>query len=77
MKRKIKKHRKSSKYTAGHVYFSLLIGFAVIAFWRGAWGLMDLYLLPNNQTLSFTLSLIIGLAILLITHYIIKELMGD
>lgn len=76
MKRKVKKRLKN-QYTTGHIYFSLLVGFAVIAFWRGAWGLMDLYLLPENQALSFTISLLIGLAILIATHYLIKELLGE
>jgi len=56
------------------IWFALLIGFAVIAFWRGAWGILDLYLLPNNVELSMWLSLAIGLIILFATHYATKEL---
>ncbi len=26
------------------VIFAVVIGFAVISFWRGVWGLLDLYL---------------------------------
>lgn len=57
------------------VITSVGIGLAVVSFWRGAWGLMDLYLFPNDQTLSFTFSLIIGLGALYISHYIVQELM--
>ncbi|MBU1198830.1 MAG: hypothetical protein KKF46_02020 [Nanoarchaeota archaeon] len=54
--------------------FAVVIAFAVIAFWRGIWGLMDLYLIPNNPSLSYLLSIIIGLVILIGTHYTVKEL---
>ncbi len=55
--------------------FAVIIAFAVIAFWRGIWGLMDLYLFPDNYELSLWTSLIIGLVILVATHYATKELM--
>jgi len=44
-------------------YF-ILVGFSVVMFWRGAWGLMDLYLFPDNPTLSFSVSLLAGILIL-------------
>ena len=56
------------------ILFALLIGFAVISFWRGDWGLLDIYLLPNNQSASFWISIIIGIVILTATHYSVKEL---
>ena len=55
--------------------FAILIGFAVVSFWRGLWGLMDLYLFPANKTLSFSVSILIGIIILLFTNKLIKELM--
>jgi hypothetical protein len=55
--------------------FAILIAFAVIAFWRGIWGLMDIYLFPENYPLSLWVSVAIGLLILVITHYTTKELM--
>ena len=45
------------------VIITLLLGFAVVNFWRGIWGLMDIYLFPSNQILSFTISVIIGIII--------------
>jgi len=56
------------------ILFALLIGFAVVSFWRGIWGLLDLYLLPNNQPVSLWISIIIGVVILTATHYAVKEL---
>ncbi len=54
---------------------AVLIGFAVISFWRGVWQLMDIYLLPSNPTASYVISIILGLVILVFTHKTIKELM--
>jgi len=42
--------------------FLFVVG--VVAAWRGIWGLLDLYLFPGNETLSFILSLAFGIGIL-------------
>lgn len=57
------------------VGFAILIAFAVVSFWRGVWGLMDTYLFPNDYLVSLWVSLVIGLVILIGTHYATKELM--
>lgn len=65
-----------SKMGAKHqTIFAIIIAFAVIAFWRGLWGLMDEYLFPADYRLSLWVSLVVGLAILIATHYAAKELM--
>jgi hypothetical protein len=53
---------------------AVLIGAAVISFWRGVWGLMDIYLFPNNPAVSFVISLLMGVAILYGTNHISKKL---
>lgn len=54
---------------------TMLIGLTIVMFWRGAWGLMDLYLFPDNQELSFITSLIIGLLLLFIlNHHKLRDL---
>ncbi|OGH16511.1 MAG: hypothetical protein A3C30_04975 [Candidatus Levybacteria bacterium RIFCSPHIGHO2_02_FULL_40_18] len=69
-------HRYKIKYKIHHkLIMAIGIGIAVVSFWRGAWGLMDIYLFPENPTLSFSASFIIGFVILYITHYIVRELM--
>lgn len=71
-----KNKRFNSKHKLHHkLLMALGIGVSVILFWRGAWGLMDLYLFPNNLTLSYAASFVIGFVILYATHYIVKELM--
>ncbi|KAK6181076.1 hypothetical protein SNE40_009011 [Patella caerulea] len=43
----------------------LLFGPLVAAFWRGTWGLLDIYMLPDNQVLSLCASLVWGLLVYL------------
>lgn len=54
--------------------FAIIIAFAVISFWRGLWGLFDVYLFPENYVLSLWASIITGLVILIATHYTVREL---
>ena len=56
-----------NKFTFGDALITLISAFAIISFWRGIWGLLDLYLLPNNYKLSLILSVLIGIVILLLT----------
>lgn len=67
-------HRIKKQKPIKQALFTLLIGFSVVAFWRGVWGLLDVYLLPNNYELSSWISTAIGLFILAVTHYWTKEL---
>jgi len=53
---------------------TLLIASGVVLFWRGAWGLMDLYIHPNNPLLSYLISLGLGLGILSFTHHLYDSL---
>lgn len=45
----------------------ILIAVAVVLFWRGAWGLMDLYVFPDHELISYIVSLAAGLVILFFT----------
>ena len=56
------------------VLYTIIIAFAIVSFWRGVWGLMDLYLFPNNYTLSLLVSVLIGLTILYTTKHVIDRL---
>jgi hypothetical protein len=61
--------------TKHQLIVALLIAFAVISFWRGIWGLMDEFLFPKDLPVSYLVSLILGLIILILTGYATKELM--
>ena len=67
-------HRIKKLKPVQQAVFTLLIGFAVVSFWRGAWGIMDVYLLPSSYELSSWISVLIGLIVLGMTHYWTKEL---
>ena len=68
--------KKFKKLKVHHqILFAIIIGFAVISFWRGVWGLLDEYLFPNDYRFSLVVSLVMGIVILLLTHYVTEELM--
>lgn len=51
-----------------NLFLTIMLALAAVAFWRGAWGIMDIYIFPENYLWSSLISLAIGLVIL----YIIK-----
>jgi hypothetical protein len=53
-------------------FFGIIILFAIIVFWRGVFGLLDQYFIPNHQAMSLWLSVIVGLVILVVMHYAAK-----
>lgn len=54
--------------------FSLIVLSGVVCLWRGVWGLLDIYLLPNNLPLSFILSIVLGVGIISVVHYTIDKI---
>lgn len=56
------------------VLFAIAIGFSVVAFWRGIWGLLDIFLLPENELWSFIISTCIGLIILFLSGVLMRVL---
>ncbi|MBT4165964.1 hypothetical protein HOE04_02920 [archaeon] len=66
--------QKKEESRAKAIIYTIIIGFAVIAFWRGVWGLLDIYIFPNNLELSLWTTTFLGIIILISTHHLIKEL---
>lgn len=56
------------------IIYTIIIAFAVVSFWRGVWGLMDLYLFPQNHLISYSISLILGILILSLNKNLIDRL---
>jgi len=56
------------------VFNTVILAFAIVAFWRGSWGLMDEFLFPNNHRLSLWISLFLGIFILYLTKHLIDDL---
>ena len=54
---------KKLKKKSPALYF-IVIGIAIVAFWRGIWGILDLYLFPNDELLSYLTSIGISLFVL-------------
>jgi len=50
------------------------VGAGFILFWRGLWGLMDVYLFPNNQVLSYLASSLLGMTIFYIDDKSLRKL---
>lgn len=51
---------------------SITIDIAAILMWRGVWGLMDLYIFPGYEGLSFLFSAVLGIGLLVILRPMIK-----
>jgi hypothetical protein len=45
--------------------FPLFILVPIVMFWRGVWGLLDLYFLPEDKTMSYIITTVISFLILL------------
>ena len=54
---------------------ALVAGLAIVAFWRGAWQLMDLYVFPGDYVLSNVVSLVVGFLVLVLMHRAVRGLM--
>ena len=68
-----KKEEKNER-TLKKVFNTILLGFAIVAFWRGTWGLLDIYLFPNRHELSLWISILIGIFILYSNKKLIDKL---
>jgi len=71
-KRKMKNNKK--KRNLRNILFTIIIAFAIVSFWRGIWGLMDLYLFPENQVVSLLVSVLLGIIILYFTKHLLTNL---
>lgn len=54
--------------------YSIILGTAIVLYWRGIWGIFDLYFFPNNELLSYVLSAILGIFLLWINDSRLKEI---
>ncbi len=57
-----------------HFITVVMTAVAVVFFWRGIWGLTDTYLFPGNSTLSYLVSIFLGLFILYIDDKRLSEI---
>ena len=69
----VRKQFKKFKVSHPNLY-SVVIGASIILFWRGIWILADMFLFPNDMLLSATVCLLVGLFILYINDFNLKEI---
>lgn len=63
-----------SKLKTHHqVLYALIVATGVVAFWRGAWGVMDVLITPENYLLSSIISLAAGILILVGLHVVVSQ----
>lgn len=60
--------KKVERLTWHQRIFAIIVAAAVISYWRGIWGLLDLYLYPSNEAYSYLLSIVLGLILILATY---------
>ena len=67
-------NKKFSKLKKKHqVIYALFVGFGAVSVWRGFWGIMDVYVFPEDYLHSSIASIVIGVVILISTHHLSKE----
>ena len=71
-KRMLKRYRRFKK--RHKVLHILLVAIAVVMFWRGAWGILDTYFLPDNLLASYLASIFVAFVILYFDDFHLKEL---
>ena len=69
MTKQYKKFKKKHK-----VIHLLIVSTAIVMLWRGIWGLLDLYLFADNQTISYFVSVMVAFAILYLDNFHLKDI---
>lgn len=67
--------RRKSKFERKYpILHAIIIGSGVVFFWRGLWGLLDMYFFPDYPTISFILCIFVGFCLLYLTNHLTDEL---
>ncbi|MDD3263151.1 MAG: hypothetical protein PHR61_04925 [Candidatus Absconditabacteria bacterium] len=52
----------------------LVTTMAIVMIWRGVWGLLDMFVFPNNPFFSYLISVFLGILLLFIDNEELDEL---
>lgn len=55
-------------------WYSIIVGASLIMFWRLIWDLLDMYFLPDNHLLSVIIPGVLGLILLYVNDFKLKEI---
>ena len=67
---------KKNKFKTFIFQFLLILSglVGVVMLWRGVWGILDIYLFPDNKFISYVFSIFIGFIILLVDDFELGEI---
>ncbi|MGR9051351.1 MAG: hypothetical protein ACU84J_01755 [Gammaproteobacteria bacterium] len=72
---KIKKNSAVTQFKADHPNANaVVIVLGIIMLWRGVWGLLDQYLFPGSPTLSYLMSMALGILVLYLDDFSLDNL---
>ena len=75
MLKKIKENQKVAEFKQRHPNANaVVIVLGIIMLWRGVWGLLDTYLFPGQQVLSYLVSIVLGVLILYLDDFSVENL---
>lgn len=58
------------------IIFWVILNVGVVLFWRGSWGLMDLYVFPKSIKKSYAVSLFVGIFFLVVAYVVSNGTVG-
>jgi hypothetical protein len=70
----MKEKRTISLKLAPGFFVTLMKALAIVMVWRGAWELLDMYLLPGNPILSNVVCIVVGVFLLYLPDQSIEDL---
>ncbi len=55
-----------------YIFIAITVG--IVFIWRGIWGLADIYLFADRPVLSFSVSIVVGIIVLLLIDFDKKDI---
>ncbi|MGR9088016.1 MAG: hypothetical protein ACU841_13200 [Gammaproteobacteria bacterium] len=75
MLKEIKNNPALAQFKARHPNLNaIVIVIGIIMLWRGTWGLLDTYLFPGSPTLSYIVSIALGILVLYLDNFRVENL---
>lgn len=73
--KKLKENAQLTRFKELHPTANVVVVvIAIIMFWRGVWGILDVILFPNSPLFSYGLSIVLGALVLYIDGFSVRDL---